>query len=123
MAYSQTLELVAGDSLPALVFTLRDSNAAASGAVLDPNEPTTWAPINVTGATVLLKIREVGSTTLVDTLTGTVTDGANGVVAVEFEADTFADAGTYEGELEITFSGGGVQTVVDLVKFKVRAEF
>lgn len=123
MAYSQTLELVAGDSLPALTFTLRDSNTAASGAVLDPNEPTTWDPIDVTGASVALKIREVGSTTLTDTLTGTIIDGPAGVVAVEFDVTTFADAGTYEGELEITFSGGGIQTIVDLIKFKVRAEF
>jgi len=35
----------------------------------------------------------------------------------------FPSAGTYEGEIEITFSGGGKQTVNDLVKFKVRDDF
>lgn len=123
MAFSQTLNLVTGDTLPALTLTLRDSNTAASGAVLDANDPTTWAPINITGATVRVYIRLSGSTTLTDTLTGSVIDGAGGRVVITFDADTFATAGTYEGEIEITFSGGGVQTVDELIKFKVRADF
>jgi hypothetical protein len=32
-------------------------------------------------------------------------------------------AGTFEGELEITISSGGIQTVYDLVKLKVRSDF
>ena len=28
-----------------------------------------------------------------------------------------------EGELELTLSGGGIQTVNDLIKFKVRSDF
>ena len=47
MAYSDTLNLVTGDTLPELTFTLRDSNAAASGQTLDPNNSATWAPIDV----------------------------------------------------------------------------
>ena len=57
MAYSDTLKLVAGDTLPELTFTLRDSNTAASGQTLDPNNSATWAPIDVTGATVRLRLR------------------------------------------------------------------
>jgi hypothetical protein len=123
MAYSQTLNVVTGDTLPVLTFTLRDSNQAASGATLDANDSDTWAPIDITGATVTLRIREIGGTTLVDELVGAVTDGAAGEVAVDFADTTFADAGQYEGELEVIFEGGGVQTVVDLIKFKVRASF
>lgn len=123
MAYSQTIEVVTGDTLPALTFTLRDSNTAASGYVLDENDENTWAAINITGASVLFYIREIGSTTLAGTLTGTITSGSTGECMVTFSVDTFATAGQYEGELEITFSGGGVQTVVDLIKFKVRESF
>lgn len=123
MAYSQTLNVVTGDTLPAMTFTLRDSNTAASGRTLDENDSDTWAVINITSATVELHIREIGSTSTPTTLTGTVIDGAAGTVMVNFENDTFPAAGQYEGELEITFSGGGIQTVVDLVKFKVRASF
>lgn len=123
MSYSQTIEVVTGDTLPALTFTLRDSNTAASGYVLDENDENTWAAINITGASVLFRIREIGSTTIAGELTGTITSGSTGECMVNFSVDTFPTAGQYEGELEITFSGGGVQTVVDLIKFKVRESF
>lgn len=123
MAYSTTLELVSGDSLPLLTITLRDSNLAAPGSTLDENDQTTWAPIDITGADILLKIRAVNSTTLVDSVEGTIVDATEGKVAFVFGEDTFAEAGVYEAEVEITFSGGGVQTVQDLIKFKVRAGF
>ena len=123
MAYSDTLNLVAGDTLPELTFTLKDSNTAASGSTLDPNNSATWAPIDVTGATVRLRIRELGSTTVKNTLTCTVTDGTGGKVVTDFPAGTLDAAGTFEGEIEITFAAGGIQTVYDLVKLKVRGDF
>jgi hypothetical protein len=80
----------------------------------------------LTGATVLLKFRAVGSTDLQATVTGTITDGPNGQVT--FYPSTSpemlqGDAGDYEGEIEITFSDGTIQTVYDVLKFKVRADF
>jgi hypothetical protein len=123
MAYSDTLNLVTGDTLPELTFTLRDSNTAASGKTLDQTDETTWAPINLTGASVKLRIRELGSTVVKSTLTCTVTDASNGEVATDFPTGTLDTAGIFEGELEVTFSGGGIQTVNDLIKFKVRSDF
>lgn len=123
MAYSDTLNLVAGDTLPELTFTLKDSNTAASGSTLDPNNSATWAPIDVTGATVRLRIRELGSTTVKSTLNCTVSDGTGGKVITDFPAGTLDAAGTFEGEIEITFASGGIQTVYDLVKLKVRGDF
>ena len=123
MAYSDTLNLVTGDTLPELTFTLKDSNTAASGLTLDENNSNTWAPINVAGATVILRLRELGSTTVKSALTCTVTDGAAGKVATDFPTGTLDTAGTFEGELELTFPNGGKQTVNDLIKFKVRSDF
>lgn len=123
MAYSQTLKLVTGDTLPELNFTLKDSQTAASGQTLDENNSDTWAPIDVTGATVRLRLREVGSSTVKSTLTCTVSNGAQGKVFTNFPSGTLDTAGTFEGELEITFTGGGIQTVHDLIKFKVRSDF
>jgi len=123
MAYSQTINLVTGDTLPELTLTLRDSSTAASGVTLDPNDSSTWAPINVSGATVRLRLRELGSTTVKSTLTCSVTDGSAGKVATDFPAGTLDTAGTFEGEIEITFASGGIQTVYDLIKFKVRGDF
>lgn len=106
------IKLVQGDTKPALVCTLTDDN--------------TGAPITLTGATVRLKFRATGSTTLVATVVGTVTDGANGVVAFyPASAPTMlqGDAGDYEGEIEVTFADSTVQTVYDLLKFKLREQF
>lgn len=106
------IKLVQGDTKPALVCTLTDDN--------------TGAPITLTGATVRLKFRAVGSTTLVATVVGTVTDGANGVVAfypASAPAMLQGEAGDYEGEIEVTFADSTVQTVYDLLKFKLREQF
>jgi hypothetical protein len=123
MAYLQTLKLVTGDTLPELTFTLRDSQTAAPGKTLDSNDSTTWAPIDVTGSSVKLRLRELGSTTVKSTLNCTVTSGTEGKVATNFPTGTLDTAGTFEGELEITFSSGGIQTVYDLIKLKVRSDF
>jgi len=123
MAYSSTLNLVTGDTLPELTFTLKDSNTAATGLTLDEDNDTTWAPIDLTGTTVRLRIREIGSSTVKSTLTCTITDATGGKVATDFPDGTLDTAGTFEAELEITFSGGGKQTVHDLIKLKVRGDF
>lgn len=123
MAYSSTIKLVVGDTLPELNFTLKDSNTAAAGKTLDTEDNTTWAAINLTGSTVRFRIREVGSTSVLSTITGTVTSAANGQVTVAFPSGTWTTSGTFEGEIEHTTSGGGIQTVQDLIKFQVRDDF
>lgn len=109
---SEKIKLVQGDTRPALVVTLTDD--------------TTGDPIAITGATVRLKFREVGSDTLRTTITGTVSDGPNGVVAFHWASQPTAldgNAGDYEGEIEITFADGQIQTVYDVLKFKLREDF
>lgn len=106
------IKLVQGDTRPALVCTITDEN--------------TGNPVAITGATVVLKFRQAGATTLTATLPGTVTNGANGVVAFYWASvptSLSGDAGDYEGEIEITFSDGQIQTVYDLLKFKLREDF
>ena len=123
MAYSSTLNLVTGDTLPELTFTLKDSTTAATGQTLDSSDSDTWAAIGLSGSTVRLRIREVGTTTVLSTLTCTVTNASGGQVTTNFPAGTLTKEGTFEGELEITFSNGGIHTVYDLVKLKVRSDF
>jgi hypothetical protein len=43
MAYSNTLKLVVGDTLPELTFTLKDSNTAAAGYTLDADDASSFA--------------------------------------------------------------------------------
>ena len=123
MSYASTIKLVVGDSLPEVNFTLKDSNTAASGQTLDAEDSSTWAPIDITGGTVKLRIREVGSTTVSSTITMTLTTPSSGECKTIFPTGTWTASGTFEGEIEFTKSGGGVQTVQDLVKFVVRDDF
>ena len=123
MAFASTIKLVVGDTLPELNFTLKESNAAASGQTLNAEDSDTWAPINITGGTVKLRIREIGSTTVASTITMTITGASDGECKTIFPTDTWTAAGTFEGEVEFTTSGGGIQTVQDLVKFVVRDDF
>jgi len=58
MAYSDTIKLVTGDTLPELTFTLKDSNTAATGQTLDPENSNTWAAIDLSNGAVRLRIRE-----------------------------------------------------------------
>ncbi len=109
---AEKIKLVQGDvNRPQVQATITDEN---TGNIVD-----------ITGATVLLKFRKVGATTLQDTMTGAVTDGAAGLVVFQMsELSMAGEAGDYEGEIQVTFaSGGGVQTVYDLLKFKMRQDF
>ena len=123
MAYSANLKLVVGDTLPELTITLKDSNTAASGQTLDPEDPTTFAPIDITGGTVRVRIREIGTTTVLKTVSCTITDATNGVCTMLFPSDTLSAAGLYEGEVELTKADSNIQTVNDLIKFTVRDDF
>jgi hypothetical protein len=109
---AEKIKLVQGDTKPALVCNITDE--------------ITGNAIALTGATVLLKFRAVGSTTLTSTVTGSITDGANGQVAF-YPASApemlAGEAGDYEGEIQITFVDGTIQTVYDLLKFKLREDF
>lgn len=109
---SEKIKLVKDDTRPALVTTITDD--------------TTGAPIDLTGCTVILQFRALGSTTLQAIVPGAVTDGPAGQVTfypASAPAMLQGDAGDYEGEIQITFADGQVQTVYDLLKFKVRADF
>lgn len=123
MAYSETIYLVQGDTLPQLKITVRDRNQAAAGKELDLEDQSTWALVNLTGATVRLRVREIGGSTVKSTLIGTNINPAGGEVVFLFDAATLDTAGTFEGEIEYTESGGGIQTVYDLIKLQVREQF
>lgn len=121
---SETYGLVQGDSAPDLIITARDKRTAATGRVLDPNDPETWRPIDLTGATVQLKLRKLGASTLTATLAGTVLSPAtDGRFKVSWGAEALAETGDYEAEAEITFADSSEQTAYDVLRFYVRPQF
>ena len=107
---AEKIKLVQGDTRPALVVTLTDE--------------TTGEAINVTGGTPRMKFRAVGAAVLTNTLVGFVTNGPAGMCVFNWPATALAgEPGDYEGEIEITFADAQVQTVYDVLKFKLRKEF
>ena len=125
MAYYDTINLVAGDDKPELNFTLRDSSTAATGKTLDEDDPTTWAPIDLTAETVRVHFRLLGSSGILDTMTcGKTTPYTGGTCYMQWNLTTLdVAAGTYEGEIELEDSSGRKQTIFDKLKFKVRDDF
>ena len=123
MAYLTTINLVQGDQLPEIEITLKDSNTAVAGAVLDVDDPATFAALDLTGGSVRMRVRVVGQTALVDTLLGTITNPTAGKVTFLFDSDTLDSSGVLEGEIEFTDSASRTQTVLVLIKFKVRSQF
>ena len=124
MAYYDTINLVKGDTLPELNLTLRDSNAAAAGQILDSENPSTWAPIDLTGATAKLKFKALGATALKSTITMTLQSPyTDGKVFMQWPTGVLDTAGTFTGEVEVTYSSGAIQTVYDQLKFKVRGDY
>lgn len=125
---TERIKLVQGDTKPQLVLSLTDDK--------------TGAAIDVSTATVRLKFRASETTDILATLVankipgkvntdGTInfsgpyaTSGAGGRCVVNWTSDALdQDPGNYEGEIEITFGDGTVQTVYDVVKFKLREQF
>jgi hypothetical protein len=125
MAYYDTINLVSGDDKPELNFTLRDSTTAAAGKILDEDDATTWAPIDLTAETVRIKFRSLGGDTVLDTMTcGKTAPYTDGKCFMQWNLTTLdVDAGTYEGEIELEDSSGKILTIFDKLKFKVRADF
>lgn len=125
---TERIKLVQGDSRPQLVLSLTDDKTGAS--------------IDISAATVRLKFRESESTTILATLVadkipgkinvdGTIDftgafalAGKGGRCVINWTSDALdQEPGNYEGEIELTFDDTSVQTVYDVIKFKLREQF
>tara|TARA_R110002167_G_scaffold68786_3_gene194205 strand:- start:2657 stop:3034 length:378 start_codon:yes stop_codon:yes gene_type:complete len=125
MAYYETINVVAGDSKPDINLTLKDANTPLAGLTLDPDDSSTWALIDITDPTVLVKFRLLGSSTILDTMTCVkIAPYTGGNCYMPWNVNTLnVAAGTYEGEIELTYTSGKTLTIFDRLKFKVRADF
>jgi hypothetical protein len=124
---AEKIKLVRNDQRPQLVIALTDQR---DGSPLDLSDENT---------VVRLKFRARGTETLKDTLVaiklpgvvtedGTInyddlTPGRGGRAYFSWGPNTLdGDPGDYEGEIELTFADG-VQTIYDILKFKLRQDF
>ena len=107
-----TYQLVQGDQAPQVqaVLTRQDD-----GSVID-----------FSSGSCALKFRAKGTTTTLFTLAAADIGGnfAAGIAVFSFSGTQLdIDEGYYEGEIEITYSSGTVETVFAVLDFYVRADF
>ena len=122
--YQIPIYLVRGDTLPAIELTLRDKNTAAEGVTLDENDSDTWAPYDLTGATVSFKFRAEGSSEVKDVLPMMITGNpSDGKVTIIWGPTTLDTAGVFTGEIEITSAESKVATVFEQLRFVVREDY
>lgn len=124
------IRLVQGDTAPQLQLSLTDQRTRRP---LDLSAP---------GTTPRLLFREVGADAVkatmpcfaiagyVDPETGDVdyrppydVPGRGGRLAMDWSADALDTAGEFEGEVEVTFPDGRIQTAFAILKFQVREQF
>lgn len=66
--------------------------------------------VNLTGATAQFHMKKYGASTLKVDAAATVTSASNGQVTYDWSASDTDTAGTYYGEIEITYSDSKVET-------------
>ena len=106
------IKLVQGDTGPQLRLSLTDED--------------TGTATDLTGATVTLHFRALGTTAVIFSRDAFINPdtATTGVCYIEWQAgDLNVDAGDYEGEIEVVRSTGVRETIYDLLKFKVREDF
>ena len=107
-----TYQLVQGDQAPQIQATLTRDD---TGAVID-----------FSGGSCALKFRAKGTTTTLFTLAAAdIGDNfLEGKAIFSFSGTQLnLDEGYYEGELEVTYSSGAVETVFAVLDFYLRADF
>ena len=104
--------LVKGDSAPQIraAVTREDDGSVVSFA----------------GGIVRMKFRKKDTTTVLFTMFGadSGSDFANGIATFSFAPGNLnLDAGYYQGEIEITYSDGLVETIYEIMEFYLRDDF
>ena len=122
------IKLVRHDTRPQLITSLQDSS---TGNAIDISAATTRLKFRAMGDTVNRAVLTATPIPGIELEDGTIdntgiyaTAGKGGRCVFQWTAEALSgDAGDYEGEIEITFSDGSVQTVYDILKFKLREDF
>jgi|TARA_R110000744_G_C19279812_1_gene553473 hypothetical protein len=107
-----TYQLVRGDQAPQIQAKLTRDD---TGAIID-----------FSGGSCALKFRAKGTTTTLFTLAAADVgvNFAGGIAVFSFSGTQLnLDEGYYEGEIEITYESGAVETVFAVLDFYLRADF
>lgn len=83
-----------------------DTRPIISATLIDGNGST----VNLDGATVSFKMRKVGASSTTVNASATIADAVKGKVTYTWQTSDTSTVGEYEGEFQVTYAGGGVQT-------------
>jgi hypothetical protein len=114
---AETVHVVQGDTYTPVKFEIKDKESADNWEDMDPFDLTE-------AAKVVLKFKSLAEDRVVAELNCEYIDVAAGLVQVRHWGETFkCEPGVYSVELETHRHDGGIQTVHNTVRFKVRPEF
>lgn len=88
---SEQFTIKRGDTSPQLIYTLSPS-------------------VNLVGASAVFNMSAIGGGAVIDRVAASIEDSAAGVVGFAFTSAQTANAGTFWGEFEITYSDGKIET-------------
>ena len=92
------------DTSPTLSVVIADSDGTA---------------IDLTGASVQFKMRAVNSSTLKVNASASITNASNGAVSYTFSSSNTDTSGLFQGEFQVTFSGGAIETFPNAEYFSI----
>lgn len=107
------------------ILLVKDDNGTQVECLVIRDDTNT--AVDLTGATARLKFRKRRTTTVLFTLTNIYASSATllaGKALFEFTGENLNQAaGLYEGEIEVTFPNGNIETVFEVIKFQLRDDF
>jgi hypothetical protein len=108
-----------------MIYLVKDDNGTQVECIV--TRDNTGLPVDLTGATALLKFRRAGTSTILFTLTNISDDQVDleaGQAVFQFSAANLdLPGGLYEAEVEVTFANSNIETVYEIIDFQVRADF
>jgi hypothetical protein len=108
-----------------MIYLVKDDNGSQLECRITRED--TDSPVDLTGATARLKFRKKRTTTILFTLTSitiAAIDLQNGQAVFQFSgANLDLAPGFYEGEVEVAFLNGNIETIYELIDFQLRDDF
>ncbi len=116
------LSLVVGDHGRAVLVTVRDAFSPAPGRILDPYNPETWVPHNLTRVIgIRVPVRPLDGHKPPFPLTAAkLPPYEEGVCSIIWPPELFDKPGIYEGEMSLEYEGGAIDTIYKRLRFIIK---
>lgn len=117
-----SIPIVAGDFGLILNLTIRDRTKAVAGMTLDPFNPETWRPIDLTRINHIYVVVQHQDGLVAPALLEGVksTPYTSGIARLSWAADFFQTPGKYSADLSIEDDNGAIETIYRRLQFVVR---